>query len=167
MANGTEQVTPVDSVKDVVRSSVKVSEFDKHLKKARGHIGRNVEITIKIKTIVQNPLKFIVKQISKIKSTDEWGRKIWNNFIYFFFFSLISPICGWKNMINLEFHGELYYSSTFSLKLRQYEWARKKWQRINDLFNADTMPKKISEIIGVSLWPPSIPDHNSLDLGAF
>ena len=33
--------------RDVVRSSVKVPEFDKHLKKARGHIGRNiVEITI-------------------------------------------------------------------------------------------------------------------------
>ena len=41
------------SIKDVVRSSVKVPEFDKHLKKAGGHIGRNVvEITIKMKTIV-------------------------------------------------------------------------------------------------------------------
>ena len=30
------------SIKDVVRSSVKVPEFDKHLKKAEGHIGRNV-----------------------------------------------------------------------------------------------------------------------------
>ena len=38
---------PVDSVKDVVRSSVKVPEFDKHLKKTGGHIGRNVvEITM-------------------------------------------------------------------------------------------------------------------------
>ena len=36
---------------------VKVPEFDKHLKKAGGHIGRNiVEITIKIKTIVQKHL---------------------------------------------------------------------------------------------------------------
>ena len=49
--------TPVDSIKDVVRSSVKVPEFDKHLKKAGGHIGRNVvEITIKMKTIVRKPL---------------------------------------------------------------------------------------------------------------
>ena len=32
-------------------------ELDKHLKKARGHIGRNVvEITIKMKTIVRKPL---------------------------------------------------------------------------------------------------------------
>ena len=38
----SEQATPVDSIKDVVQSSVKVPEFDKHLKKARGHIGRNV-----------------------------------------------------------------------------------------------------------------------------
>ena len=37
-------------IKDVVRSSVKVPEFDK----AGGHIGRNVvEITIKMKTIVK------------------------------------------------------------------------------------------------------------------
>ena len=43
----------MDSIKGVVRNSVKVPEFDKHLKKAGGHIGRNVvEITIKMKTIV-------------------------------------------------------------------------------------------------------------------
>ena len=50
-------MTPGDSIKDVVRSSVKFPEFDKHLKKAGGHIGRNVvEITIKMKTIVCKPL---------------------------------------------------------------------------------------------------------------
>ena len=53
----SEQASPVDSIKDVVRSPVKVPEFDKHLKKAGGHIGRNVvEITIKMKTIVLEPL---------------------------------------------------------------------------------------------------------------
>ena len=53
----SEQATPMDSIKDVVRSSVKVLEFDKHLKKARGHIGQNVvETTIKMKTIVRKPL---------------------------------------------------------------------------------------------------------------
>ena len=47
----------MDSIKDVVQCSVKVPEFDKHLKKAGGHIDRNVEeITIKMKTIVRNPL---------------------------------------------------------------------------------------------------------------
>ena len=36
---------------------MKVPEFNKHLKKAGGHIDRNVEeITIKMKTIVQKPL---------------------------------------------------------------------------------------------------------------
>ena len=49
----SEQATSVDSIKDVVRSSVKVPEFGKHLKKVGGHISRNVvEITIKMKTIV-------------------------------------------------------------------------------------------------------------------
>ena len=53
----SEQATHVDSIKDVVRSSVKVPEFDKHLKKARGYIGRNVvEIIIKMKTIVRKHL---------------------------------------------------------------------------------------------------------------
>ena len=50
-------MTPVDSIKNVVRSSVKVPEFDKHLKKAGGHIIRNVvEIIIKMKAIVRKPL---------------------------------------------------------------------------------------------------------------
>ena len=47
----------MDSIKDIVQSSVKVPEFDKHQKKAGGHIGRNIlEIKIKMKTIVQKPL---------------------------------------------------------------------------------------------------------------
>ena len=61
----SEQATPVDSIKDVFRSSVKVLELDKHLKKAGGHIGRNVvEITIKTKTIVRKPLMI---KISKLR----------------------------------------------------------------------------------------------------
>ena len=52
----SEQATPVDSIKDIVRSSVKVPQFDKQLKKAGGHIGQTiVEITIKMKTVVRNP----------------------------------------------------------------------------------------------------------------
>ena len=51
----SEQATPVDSIKDVVQSSVKVPEFNKHLNKTRGHIGQNVEMTIKMKKIVQKP----------------------------------------------------------------------------------------------------------------
>ena len=53
----SEQATPVDSIKDIIRSSVSVPEFDKHLKKAGGHIGLNVvEITIKMKIIARKPL---------------------------------------------------------------------------------------------------------------
>ena len=59
----SEQATPVVSINDVVRSSVKVPEFDKHLKKAGGHIGRNVvEITIKMKTIVRKTLMIKIAQ---------------------------------------------------------------------------------------------------------
>ena len=57
MANGIGTGDPVVSIKYVVRSSVTVPEFDKHLKKAGGHIDRNVvEITIKMKTIVRKTL---------------------------------------------------------------------------------------------------------------
>ena len=56
MANGIRTNDPVDSIKDVVQNSVKVPEFDIHLKKVGGHIGQNiVEITIKMKTIIRKP----------------------------------------------------------------------------------------------------------------
>ena len=65
----SEQATPVVSIKDIVQSFVKVPEFDKRLKKAGGHIGRNVvEITIKIKTIVRKTL--MIKIIIFIYSLD-------------------------------------------------------------------------------------------------
>ena len=55
---------PVVSIKDVVRSFEKVPEFDKHLKKAGGHIGRNVvEITIKMKTIVRKTLMIKINKL--------------------------------------------------------------------------------------------------------
>ena len=57
MANGIRTGDPMDSMKDVVRSSVKVPECDKHLMKAGGHISKHfVEITIKTKAIVRKPL---------------------------------------------------------------------------------------------------------------
>ena len=52
----SEQTTPVDLIKDVVGCSMKVPEFDNHLKTAGVHIDRNVKITIKMKTIVRKPL---------------------------------------------------------------------------------------------------------------
>ena len=62
----SEQVTPVDSIKDVVRSSVKVPELDKHLKKAGEHIGWNVvEITIKMETIARKPLMLHFNSVKK------------------------------------------------------------------------------------------------------
>ena len=52
------------------RSSVKVTEFDKHLKKAGGHIGRNVvEITIKMKTTVRKNLNDKKLYLLRIKGT--------------------------------------------------------------------------------------------------
>ena len=60
----SKQAIPVVSIKDVVRSSVKVPEFDKQLKQAGGHIGRNVmEITIKMKTIVRKPLMIRINKL--------------------------------------------------------------------------------------------------------
>ena len=60
----SEQATPVDSIKDVVHSSMKVPKFDKYLKKAGGHIGQNVvEVTIKMKTIIQKPLMIKITKL--------------------------------------------------------------------------------------------------------
>ena len=45
--------TPEDQIKGSIQDSVWTPKFDmKHLKKAKGHIGRNVSITIKIRSIV-------------------------------------------------------------------------------------------------------------------
>ena len=67
MANGIRTGNPMVSIKDVVQSSMKVPEFDKHLKKAGGHIGRNVEeITIKMKTIVRKTIM--------IKIDEKWNK---------------------------------------------------------------------------------------------
>ena len=68
MAYGIRTVDPSGFNKG--RSSVKVPEFDKHLKKAGGYIDRNfVEITIKMKTIVRKPLMIkIIK--SRLRNLD-------------------------------------------------------------------------------------------------
>ena len=73
-------MTPsVDAENDVVRSAMKVPEFDKHLKKGGGHIDRNVvEITIKKKTIVRKPLmiKIINLHLKKFtQQTSEEGKR--------------------------------------------------------------------------------------------
>ena len=41
--------------------------------------------------------------------------------------------------------------------------SKKRNKKIEYLLNAETKPKQISEIIGVSLWPLSSPDLNPLD----
>ena len=61
MANGIRTGDPRGFNKE---SSVKVPELEKHLKKAVGHIGRNVvEITIKRKTIVRKPLMIKINKL--------------------------------------------------------------------------------------------------------
>ena len=66
----------MNSIKDVVRSSVNVPEFDKHLKKAGGHIGRNVmEITTKMKTIVLKPLMIKIIKLRRENLTTNTRRR--------------------------------------------------------------------------------------------
>ena len=68
------------SIKDVVQSSVKFPEFDKHLKKAGGHIGQNVvEISIEIKTIVRKTLMIKINKL-RLRNLDNWD-------IFFFLFN--------------------------------------------------------------------------------
>ena len=71
-----------DSIKDVVRSSVKLPEFDKHLKKAGGHISQNVvEITIKMKTIVRKTLMIKIIKL-RLRNLDNSFFLIENAFLY-------------------------------------------------------------------------------------
>ena len=66
------------SIKDVVRSSMKVPEFDKLLKKARGHIGQNVvEITIKMKTVVQKTLMIKINKL-RLRNLENLNDKVIN-----------------------------------------------------------------------------------------
>ena len=70
-------MTPLDSIKHVVRSSVKVPEFDKHLKETGRHIGRNaVEITIKMKIIVPKPLMIKIMKLRLINLNNEYTLQV-------------------------------------------------------------------------------------------
>ena len=78
--------------------------------------------------------------------------------IIFETFCLISPIFekqsdkpkfSWLALLSKYF---------FKIKIqRNISEKEKKRQRIYDLHNAEIKSKKVSEIIGVSLWPLSIP----------
>ena len=66
-------------------------------------------------------------------------------------------------MRTLNFHDYLYHSSTFSLKFSPI-CVSKKRNNIESMICLILKPsQKIPKISGVSLWPPSSPDHNPLD----
>ena len=53
-----------------------VPESDKHLKKAGGHVGRNLmEITIKMKTIVRKTLMIKINKL-RLRNLDNWNKQI-------------------------------------------------------------------------------------------
>ena len=85
MANGIRTGDPRGFNKG--RSTVKVPEFDKHLKKAGGHIGRNVvEITIKMKTIVRKTIEnHYHGNLMNIKKKKKKEKSYLNNSVEFFF----------------------------------------------------------------------------------
>ena len=87
---GSEQATPMDSIKDIVQSSVKVAEFDKYLKKAGGHISQNVvEVIIKMKTIVRKqPLMIIIIKL-RLRNLDNWMKLFAFHFVLHAFGSLV------------------------------------------------------------------------------
>ena len=104
----SEQATPVDSIKDVVQSSMKVPEFDKQLIKARGHIGRNfVAITIKMNTIVRKPL--MIKMYLSVNSFVEFllqinFPKFWGKFISQHYELLWIQVNPFRNKLSRKFY---------------------------------------------------------------
>ena len=59
------------SIKDVIQSSAKVPEFDKHQKKAGGYIGRNV-VEITMKTIVRKTLMIKTNKL-RLRNLDNFS----------------------------------------------------------------------------------------------
>ena len=60
---------------------MKVPEFDKHLKKAGGNIGQNVEeMTIKMKTIVRKPLMIKKHRTMKDSGRDKNEKEMTTNY---------------------------------------------------------------------------------------
>ena len=76
----SEQLTPVDSIKDVVQSSMKVPEFNKHLKKDIS-AETFVEITIKMKTIVRKHLMIKIKQANCVRG-EPYKHRLWNDTVH-------------------------------------------------------------------------------------
>ena len=77
MAMESELATPMD----VVRGSVKVPKFDKHLKKAGGHIGQYmVEIAIKMKTIVRKSLMIKIIKL-RFRNLDNYNQNRMNKYV--------------------------------------------------------------------------------------
>ena len=114
---------PMDSIKNVVWSSVKFPEFDKHLKMARGHIGRNVvEITIKMKTIVRK--HFMIKIIKAcLRNLDNYYLSIYLSITVYFYgmnshpptYRLISTTVVFSTRINLAL---VTYQDWYAIKQR-------------------------------------------------
>ena len=118
-------LTESDSIKDVVRSSVKVPEFDKHLKKTGGHIGWNVvEITIKMKTIVRKPLMIKIAEVAIEKGAFWSPSTTVANFTYWM---TCGCMCEWERekykpwlKVYLKFKNE--FKVAFSLlKINKFE----------------------------------------------
>ena len=90
-------------------SFVKVPEFDKQLKKARGHIGRNiVDITIKMKTIVQ---KHLMIKIIKLRL-----RNLDNKYILVFIYIFNSMVDYLRLLVSCR----LYSTIIWQKKKKRY-----------------------------------------------
>ena len=109
----SEQVTPVDSIKVTVRSSVKVPEFDKHLMKARGHIGRNI-VEIKMKTIVWKPLMIKITKLH-LRNLDKSTLILKSHFSYNF----LTCECMASEVIHFSYYiMSVWYGIHFDRRLK-------------------------------------------------
>ena len=111
----SEQATPVDSIKDVVRSSMKVPKFEKHLKKAEGYIDRNVvKITIKMKTIVWKSLMIKIIKL-RLRNLENWVKSYNYYFIVTFFILNFLMINQW-HLVRTTYPTKLSFFCKLDLK---------------------------------------------------
>ena len=94
MANGIRTGNPRGFNKGCSLKFLKVCEFDKHLKKAGGHIVRNtMKIIIKMKTIVQKPLMIKIIKL-RLRNLDNLNFLLFLEIFLFFVNKIIFLLHG-------------------------------------------------------------------------
>ena len=121
----SEQATPIVSIKNVVRSSVKVPELDKHLKKAGGYIDRNaIKIDIQLNKPNQTKLNLFRRRMGRYQGL---GRARLVCFLDLMIYSVYHIRYTYPSLIlsNLKNYSHILLNTSFFFGggLRSFSWC--------------------------------------------